>query len=204
MAIEKLGILESGRIKPNLPSTETRSGFIPTFASDSDFVTAKGIAATKGDLYFDTTIKELRRYDGSSWYSYRTNKPSSGIFNSTWQTVITTEQSTSSTDYVDISALNQNLAYRDAWGYVVIFNASFKGGTSPSFRIQLSQPFVQKLAEINLTGDASEYRNVNLITYNTPGAGNIEFKFQYKSSSGILYCKDCYAITIAIAKMDFT
>ena len=57
-AIDKLDIaLNVDAIKRSLLS----------FANDGDFVTAKGAAATGGDIYFNTTDDVVRVFDGTSW-----------------------------------------------------------------------------------------------------------------------------------------
>lgn len=48
-------------------SIPVRSGVLPQYTDDSAFVTGKGSAAAEGDVYWNTTDKGFRRYDGTAW-----------------------------------------------------------------------------------------------------------------------------------------
>ena len=45
------------------------SSAIDAYASNADFVTAKGSAATEGDIFFNTTSLVLEFFDGTAWNS---------------------------------------------------------------------------------------------------------------------------------------
>jgi hypothetical protein len=52
--------------KKELMAISFRAGIFPKYASDSDFVTAKGAAAEEGDVYWNTGSKNLRKF-GTAW-----------------------------------------------------------------------------------------------------------------------------------------
>lgn len=50
-------------------TNRTRAEFILKFADDTAFANNKGVALAEGDIYYNTTTKTLRRYDGATWHS---------------------------------------------------------------------------------------------------------------------------------------
>ena len=48
------------------------SGTVPTiinYANDAAYVTAKGSAAAEGDFYYNTTVDNIKYYNGTDWYA---------------------------------------------------------------------------------------------------------------------------------------
>jgi microcystin-dependent protein len=45
---------------------------LQTFATDGAFVTAKGSAASEGDIYYNTTAHVVKEYNGTSWFTIGT------------------------------------------------------------------------------------------------------------------------------------
>ena len=67
---EIIQVSYSEGIDTNPPTQNGFSGLttrIPVYASDADFVTAKGVAATAGDEYFNSADKTTHFFDGSVW-----------------------------------------------------------------------------------------------------------------------------------------
>ena len=75
----------------NLFSVAVKAGFLPSYASDSAFVTGKGSSATESDRYWNTTSKVVREHDGSGWRNLGGN-PDIEHFTTTDDILIADEQ----------------------------------------------------------------------------------------------------------------
>lgn len=94
----------SSNSEPNLGTISANNLY--KFTSDAAFVSYKGISAAEGDLYFNTILKHVRWFDGTSWVS--------GLFQDESGNVIivgnlTVMGTTTTIDTENLSVTDQNI-----------------------------------------------------------------------------------------------
>lgn len=58
---------QSSASEPN--TTNISAGSLNSYANDAAFVSAKETSATTGDIYFNTTLNDIRFYDNTEWHT---------------------------------------------------------------------------------------------------------------------------------------